>query len=354
MARSRHAKGTKQGGQWVSSPSALDVVVNPITIAAAPNIDKTQINRDELTIKLGGKQRTFRQDDTGRWLLPLRLSSTIARALISNNDDFHPDENEAFDIASVVITDMIADGYKDIPAEMINNTAKSAVRGAYGFMLWDDSWGKPSYLSKVNKWQIPSDPSENFVQLEATIRGIRAAAKVGTYNHTQMDTQKGSSNNENFLRQTLGLLGCLHPMWDPPRIYLGDNPCAVQRLMETKIGWPHNEHTLMRFILEDTKPREKGLDHSYAALCFYLLSKTSPNESLHQQALDKLDSWAAERGTERYFLHCTFKDKMDILRGTSYLHKLNPRIDKQAYERAIYAIIAADGRPCSQMMKAVR
>ena len=313
--------------------------------------DHPQKHKKQLTIKLSGKQHTVKRGDDGKWLLPLRLSSNVIAAMGTGNEHRDPDEKEAFDVASMVVTDMIEDGYGNIPTEMINQAAKSAVSGAYGFMLHDGSWKKPSYLMKVKQWHSPPGPT-SFIQLEATVRGIQAANKIKTYQHSKMDTPRGISNNIDFLKMNLNCLGCLEPICDPPRVYMGEHSKAVSKLMESKIGWPHSDQTLMEFILDDKEPTETRMVGSYADLCFWLLAETSPDEGLHQQALERLDS-IVEDERQAEFIEHILKEHVKIMDGTAHVHTYTPNIDCEAYERAVEAIVSAKGRPISQKMREV-
>ena len=357
MPRPRHSKGTKEGGQWTPSPSAMDVPTGTLSIQPAADIDdERQANpkmyKKQVTIKLGGKHHTIKRGEDGNWLLPIHLTSKIAMSIkSSDHDDAEPDENESFDIASVVVTEMLEDGYGNIPTDMIDHAAKAAVLGAYGYMLFSGT-KIPSYLRKVKQWQAPVDTPATFIQLEASVRGIRTAGELRTYKHTDMDTTTGRMNNEGFLKMQLGKLNGLHPIYNPSKTYLGELPKAVSRFVERKIGWPHNNQTLMQFILDDKDPTDTDMIGPYANLCFHLLSETKPEEKLHQHALERLDSMTTTKADKEILEHI-FKDRVQIMRGTASMHKNTPNIDVQAYARAIDAIAAAEGRPVGDMMQAI-
>ena len=123
LSQQRHPKGSALGGQWQSTSPPDDVLPKELTLQTAGSAGK------QATIKLFGKQRTLRRQDT-RWGNSTIFHQDRFEQLLDLMKDYRPSMATPVEIAAQVITDMLNAGDITLDQEQLDAAAKAAT---YGF-----------------------------------------------------------------------------------------------------------------------------------------------------------------------------------------------------------------------------
>ena len=289
----RHPKGSHKGGQWAPGQIAADATADEMLLASETTNEPLP-NKVVIRYTEGPKRQRTIKPRKGVWQLPALWSSSVARRL--NEGEPSPTLDEMFDVAEIVLTEQLANQQIDPDPECVEQIQWAAWRGAYHKVINDTRRNKLRYIRDLLTMHLTSskyDRKSPFIiaVIMAELRGTELNKEMNLYGH---DHCIDNLYMDNFLIELVGRFVYLYPF--SQELHNGANDMNLQQLLNRKLPFEPISHiTVMEYIKELSEDAPVDADDDDTTepimnLCCYILASTSAEETLHQDALECVDS----------------------------------------------------------------